>query len=314
MTTAERILRRCEQAFCLFILFFWILENLASGWWPVAILICLPHLPAGLPLPLMTYVRLRTVPRRCGWLLLGWLLWLWGSGFHLNWQPSAEQRFRVVGYNLEGCPQGQPTTCETLKALAADLYVLEEVPAWPLQGQPPLAYSARDGEFAILSRYPISRHQLVELQPDRRFARPCLVADLLLPSGPLRIINVHDSLVIHGPQWLYNERHHLRETVKQGLADRHAQITGILPLIEGRCLVVGDFNAQARDHCLRELSQQMVDSFAERGRGWGLSFESTLPAIRIDYIWHTPNLKCLNCGPRSSQASDHFPMVAEFQL
>jgi endonuclease/exonuclease/phosphatase (EEP) superfamily protein YafD len=58
----------------------------------------------------------------------------------------------------------------------------------------------------------------------------------------------------------------------------------------------------------------MVDSFAERGRGWGLSFESTLPAIRIDYIWHTPNLKCLNCGPRSSQASDHFPMVAEFQL
>ena len=154
MTTAERILVRCEQAFCLTILCFWLLDSLDNGWWPAAVLICLPHLPSGLPLPLLTYVRLRVAWRRAGWLLLGWLLWLSGSGFRCNGQSGSAQAVRVVGYNLEGCPNGEEVTSKTLRSLNADIYVLQEVAKWPLAGQPKLAYSATDSEFAVLSRYP----------------------------------------------------------------------------------------------------------------------------------------------------------------
>ncbi|MBX3168365.1 MAG: hypothetical protein KF760_13185 [Candidatus Eremiobacteraeota bacterium] len=41
-----------------------------------------------------------------------------------------------------------------------------------------------------------------------------------------------------------------------------------------------------------------------RGVGWGFSFESTLPALRIDYIWHSPQWHC----------SDHLPLYAVFDL
>ena len=311
MTTAERILVRCEQAFGLTILCFWLLERLANGWWPVAILICLPHLPSGLPLPLLTYVRLRVGWRGGGWLLLGWLIWLGGSGFRFNWQPGSARPVRVVGYNLEGCPNGERATSETLRSLQADIYVLQEVAKWPLQGQPDLAYSATDSEFAVLSRYPVLSHRQVQLQPER-FSRPCQVVDLQLPGGPLRIINMHVSLLVHGPQWLYNQRHELRQIVTQGLRDRDAQVANALPLIQGRCLVIGDFNGQPRDRSLAPLEARLLDSFRERGRGWGLSFESTLPVIRIDYIWHSPELRCLNCASIPSQASDHLPTQAEF--
>lgn len=316
MTTAERILRRCEQAFCLFILLFWWLENLGHGCWPVAILICLPHTPAGLPLPVLTYVRVRVGWRRCGWLLLGWLLWLAGSGFCLNWRIQAKAPLRLVSYNLEGCPNGERETGETLRAINADLYALQEVSSGTLragevrpQGQ---FAAANDGEFLLYSRYPILKSQLVQLQNDR-FSRPCQVVDVKTPAGPLRVINVHLSLLIHGPQWLLKHSAELSRHVPQALDDRRGQIANLLPLIQGRCLIAGDFNSQPRDNCLRELEKVMLDSFRERGRGWGFSFESTLPALRIDYIWHSPQIRCLDSRVVGSLSSDHMLIYADFE-
>lgn len=314
MTTAERILVRCEQAFCLLLLFFWLLERLASDWWPVAILICLPHLPAGLPLPVLTYVRLRVAWRRPQWLLLGWLLWLAGSGFCLNWQVRSKAPLRVASYNLEGCPNGEKEAATTLKSLGADLYALQEVSAWTARSRDflQLPYSANDGEFLVLSRYPILRSQLVELQTGR-FPRPCQVVDLQLPGGPLRVINVHLSLLVHGPQWLVNHRSELSQHVPQALNDRRGQIGRLLPLLQGPCLVAGDFNSQPRDNCLKPLESRMRDSFRQAGLGWGFSFESTLPALRIDYIWHSPELSCLSFETVPSLSSDHMPIMADFR-
>lgn len=306
----EKILKRFEQAFCLCILFFWILERGANGWWPVAILICLPHLPAALPLPLMTYVRLRVGWRRGGWLLLGWLLWLGGSGYCLNWQVKAKDPLRVASYNLEGCPNGMKESGETLRALHADLYALQEVTMRKHDFRL-LEYSANDGEFLCFSRYPIVKSQLVELQSER-FSRPCQVVDITTQSGPLRVINVHFSLLVHGPQWLAAHASELRQRVPQALTDRRGQIANLLPLIQGRCLIAGDFNSQPRDNCLRELEKIMADSFRDGGLGWGLSFESTLPALRIDYIWHSRQLDCLQCFVFRSLSSDHLPVVADF--
>ena len=314
MTTAERILVRCEQAFCLLILFFWLLERLLNGWWPVAILICLPHLPAGLPLLLLTYVRLRVARRRPFWLLVGWLLWLGGSGFCLNWQIHSKVPLRLTSYNLEGCPHGEKETAETLRSLGADLYALQEVSAWTARSPDflQLKYLANDGEFLFLSRYPILKSSLVELQTER-FSRPCQVVDVQLPGGKLRVINVHLSLLVHGPQWLAAHRGELKSHVTQALSDRSGLIARLLPLLQGPCVVAGDFNSQPRDHCLKGLESRMRDSFREGGLGWGLSFESTLPALRIDYIWHSPELSCLNFETTGSLSSDHMPILADFR-
>lgn len=280
----------------------------------MAILICLPHLPAGLPLPLMSYVRLRVGWRRGGWLLLGWLVWLAGSGFCLNWPARSQTRWRLASYNLEGCPHGEKETGETLRSLQADLYALQEVSSWTIRDRSfwPQRYAANDGEFLFFSRYPILKSQLVELQTGR-FGRPCQVVDVRLPSGDLRVVNVHLSLLVHGPQWLANHSAELSQHVPQALSDRRGQISKLLPLLQGRCLVAGDFNSQPRDHCLRELEAEMVDSFRERGSGWGLSFESTLPALRIDYIWHSPQLRCLDSRVVQSLSSDHLPLTADFE-
>ncbi len=314
MTTAERILTRCEQIFCLLIVFFWLLERWAHAWWPVAILICLPHFPAGLPLPVLTYVRLRVGWRRGGGLLAAWLVWLAGSGFCLNWQTHSKDPLRLVSYNLEGCPQGEKATAETLRSLGGDFYALQEVSSWTAGSTDfwKLKHVANDGEFLFFSRYPILGSQLVELQGER-FSRPCQVVDVQLPGGRVRVINVHLSLLIHGPQWLAAHAPELRRHVSQALADRRGQIARLLPLLQGPCLVAGDFNSQPRDNCLRELEGRLVDSFREGGLGWGFSFESTLPLLRIDYIWHSQELECLNFQVIRSLSSDHMPLVADFR-
>ena len=73
----------------------------------------------------------------------------------------------------------------------------------------------------------------------------------------------------------------------------------------------------------------LTDSFAARGTGSGLTFNSVQPKARIDYIWVSGPLaarlveaRVLNEGafrtnpddPQSFALSDHLPVLAQFQL
>jgi endonuclease/exonuclease/phosphatase (EEP) superfamily protein YafD len=78
--------------------------------------------------------------------------------------------------------------------------------------------------------------------------------------------------------------------------------------------VAGDFNNPPRGVLYRRMSVQLSDSFRAAGGGFGYTFRSDFPAMRIDYIWCAPGVRVVRCRTVRSRASDHLPVIADIRL
>jgi endonuclease/exonuclease/phosphatase (EEP) superfamily protein YafD len=77
-------------------------------------------------------------------------------------------------------------------------------------------------------------------------------------------------------------------------------------------ILVGDFNARPDWQQIEDLiAAGWVDVWSEIGVGDGFTSGAADPQYRIDYIFHTPDLIAVDGGLVQSQASDHFPVVAD---
>ncbi len=80
------------------------------------------------------------------------------------------------------------------------------------------------------------------------------------------------------------------EKVKSTLSDE-------FPIILG-----GDFNVPQGDKVFSSLDGVLIDSFAECGRGW---CNTMLNVLRIDQIWVSPELTCVDAYSRYCIDTDH---------
>jgi endonuclease/exonuclease/phosphatase (EEP) superfamily protein YafD len=57
-----------------------------------------------------------------------------------------------------------------------------------------------------------------------------------------------------------------------------------------------------------------VDTWAEAGSGDGFTSNAADPRYRIDYIFHTSDIRATDVGVFQSTASDHFAVVADLSF
>lgn len=81
-------------------------------------------------------------------------------------------------------------------------------------------------------------------------------------------------------------------------------------------ILCGDFNNFPQGRVYERLAQTFHDTWSRVGEGDGFSFPARSANRRIDYVWFTrPEvLAPLRAWLPSSEASDHLPLLAEFQL
>lgn len=166
-----------------------------------------------------------------------------------------------------------------------------------------------DYGIAILSRWPIASDTLIHLQvvlPQSRSSvsyepRGALLAVIESPLGKLRVINTHldasgiDSLRIQQAP-----------TVLQiAGASGDAKVT----------FIGGDFNSEPDSpvHAM-VLAAGWHDSFADCGKGDGLSWPDDKPRKRIDYLWFKAPTRCLDATVLDTNASDHRPVLIHLSL
>ncbi|MEV7238359.1 endonuclease/exonuclease/phosphatase family protein [Streptomyces sp. NPDC051020] len=114
------------------------------------------------------------------------------------------------------------------------------------------------------------------------------------------------ALVLQGHRWIPNTPGHLgslTDTLLAHLHDERAQ----------RVIVMGDFNGSLDDRALRPLTTRMTSAQSTAGKGFGLTWPSSFPVVRIDQIL-LKDVKATSAWNLPATTSDHIPVAARVDL
>ncbi len=302
----------------LLVLLWFIDERFAERNWWITILAYVPQHPFGL-LTLFLVVW-AIVKRNARGVLLQLpslvLLLVYFFGFNIPFGSSHTVQngvsLRVMSYNLFG----KTATSTVLQAANADIICVQESRDQnllkALQQALPNYFMAHEGEVTTFSRFPILTTKVQHL---KRSWRTILETDLDVNGTVVRVVNVHfNTLNIQGGSYYQKHPESMAGRVSTSIEDRREAVNILLEIAANTnlpLLILGDFNTPTRGTLYGALKTQLEDAFATTGWGFGYSFRSDLPLLRIDYVWTNPFVKPTRAFVINTRASDHRPLVAE---
>lgn len=152
----------------------------------------------------------------------------------------------------------------------------------------------------ILSRYPIVAFRTVGEIPE---TRPALLAEIDTPAGIVTLVGTH----LRTP---------LTETTFALRNQQLAELAATLAAIQGPVLVVGDFNVTPWSGFFSDFT---TETGLQRACPWGSvlpTWPAHLPLIRlpIDHVLGNEQVRVIAVKRGRFVGSDHFPLIADFQL
>jgi endonuclease/exonuclease/phosphatase family metal-dependent hydrolase len=241
---------------------------------------------------------------------------------HPDFKETSVKNVRVMTYNIHSGfnvhGQGDlEAIAQVIESSGADVIGLQEVsrgrfmdgsmdmPYWLAQ-RLDMTYLFRGTEEpvwgnALLSRYPVVEWGWGDLpRAGKLIGRGYLWARLDVgESEPLTVIVTH--------------LHHL---VPDSQA-RQEQVVDLLQFWngEGYSIVLGDLNAEPGSPEMELILEAgLNDAWALAGDGDGYSYSSLDPQKRIDWLWHTDDIRPIEIEVIQTQASDHMPVQALFSV
>ena len=160
--------------------------------------------------------------------------------------------------------------------------------------------------MAILSKYPIiatTNHEITRLSTQDKDPTPAP-----MPGFPEAKIDVNGKM-------LYFYVTHLDYRGDPMVIEMQVDDTlNIYSKIAGPKILVGDLNALPGAPELAPLFEYLNDSWVLAGEGEGYTFPVDKPSKRIDYILTSPKIEVVNAEVIDTDASDHFPVIADIKL
>lgn len=90
--------------------------------------------------------------------------------------------------------------------------------------------------------------------------------------------------------------------------DKHRKLS------KHKTIVCGDFNNTAYSRIFKQIKGDMNDTFEEKGKGFGATFNFRYFPMRIDFILADKELQVLSHKNFREKLSDHYPLKAVFKL
>jgi endonuclease/exonuclease/phosphatase (EEP) superfamily protein YafD len=227
----------------------------------------------------------------------------------------------VMTFNL-GPGVSQPSEiADAIAAEDADIIVMQELtlPAatavrTKLHSRYPYGLSdTATTSRGILSRYPIQTLRWLRTG----------VAERATPAVQFSVDNHSVTLFApHLPQPVIRRSNDLHLPDGMDTTEHDAELTEIVHWAQqatGTVLLAGDFNMSDQAKAYTLLSSNFRDAYREAGWGFGFTFPNRLrsnpipvpiPVIRIDYIFHSPDLVAQAARVECKGGSDHCYLVA----
>ena len=171
-----------------------------------------------------------------------------------------------------------------------------------------------------LSRRPVLYKGKLDFEKSTNLA---LHTDIQLDSTVLRFYNCHfESYNISLSGLIHSLRHRDDEVVedtgrkmRRSITQRPKQVDAVMSDVDEcpvRSVVLGDFNDNPLSYTVHRLSRGRSDSFVKAGKGFGATFRSLWPLLRIDYILYPRDLEAVTCDVPRVKYSDHYPVIATY--
>lgn len=122
---------------------------------------------------------------------------------------------------------------------------------------------------------------------------------------------------VHGKKFMFMNTHiDYREDDQEREMNVREMKTIVGQNSEFPIVIAGDFNSNPDSRVCDGMRIFINDAWDLAGKGDGFTFPSDKAEKRIDYLWVSKgeSIKTLRVWVPSSQASDHLPVVADFQL
>lgn len=287
----------------------------------------------------MVFVVYWLLRRKKNFLLSGTLLVLWylflGSFYKFSGQKKVDVKtegdlsimsFNVRGFNKFGWidnPRLDDEIVSLIKRQNPDILCFQEFSRikrgyfqnYEYRYETPF----RNGRAVqvIFSKYPILDKGSLEFPQTNNNA---LYADILFKKDTIRIFNVHlqSFKIVPGLNTIKREQSaKLFERSRQAMLKQYEQANLIRENMEKthlKKILVGDFNNTQYSNVYQIIKGDMNDSYFEKGKGFGRTYDLLKFPIRIDYILADPEFEVLSHQNFNERLSDHFPVMATLRL
>jgi vancomycin resistance protein VanJ len=140
------------------------------------------------------------------------------------------------------------------------------------------------------------------------------------PLGTIDVFNVHTTSPregledIRGAGFLYQIRHghllpgHTPAKMSFNAYRRRREVETMVAAArasQNLVILAGDFNLPSLSRVLHDTLADFDDGFTQAGRGFGYTYPSRLPFLRIDHIFTGHDLRVVEFDVGQTRASDH---------
>lgn len=170
---------------------------------------------------------------------------------------------------------------------------------------------------AVYSKYPIVN---VDSIPFPKSSNNAIYTDILFNQDTVRIYNVHlqSFRIVPGLNTIQNEEStKLFEKSRSVMLKQYEQASLIredMAATNYKKIVVGDFNNTQYSNVYHKIKGDLNDSYLEKGKGFGRTYDLLRFPIRIDYILTDPEFEVLSHQNYDERLSDHYPVMATLRL
>lgn len=166
--------------------------------------------------------------------------------------------------------------------------------------------------LAIFSKYPIVHFEKNILHT--KSIHNAFLVDLAIHGRTVRVLNIHFTSV--GFRRQSDGWWKVVQNMEKGFLLRQKELKKLLSIIEQSpypIVLCGDFNEVPYSYAYHEIRQRLNNSFEEAGSGFGFTYSSQLPLLRIDNQFTSKELTTVKFEVLDSiYYTDHLPLLGHY--
>ena len=267
-----------------------------------------------------------------------------GRYYQPHWRTiEGEPSLKVVSYNVGLFAHADDETrdrlevadsvCAYLLSQDADIICLQEVylpskvnmDRWLKSHFPgyKAEYYVLTGKTGSAGNLTLSRRPVVAKGKEvfEKSTNMAIWTDVQLDSSTVRVYNCHFESYNISPGAVVKglrDEVFLEETglkMRRSIRERPRQVAHVLRSMNDapmRSLAVGDFNETPVSYTYFRLLRGRNDAFVKAGHGFGATYRTLWPYLRIDYILYPKDLKAVSYTVGDVTYSDHYPVISTY--